>query len=253
MVCLAIGMNHPDKPPARTPNRPQTKPKRLTGFTLVELAIVLFVITLMISTSLKASELINVAQAKKLAAEFKNISTQFYGYQDKYRALPGDDRQAAAHLGLATVLPGNGNGVIDGNWFDQGPGSEASRLWQHLRLAKLTDGPTNLLAPDYDPTNALGKRIGLQSGSPDPAGSPIMNAAGQALVGNVVICSRGIPGSLVLSLDASLDDGNPASGSMLATPDNGGAYALGAAPATAGIGPASDVKADEAYIVCLGA
>lgn len=237
---------------ARVQNRPKPKRARLRGFTLLEVAIVLFLIALMISTTLHGRELITTAHAKKLASDFKNIPTLIYGYQDKYRALPGDDRLVESNLGTPGLLAGDGNGAINGNWYDEGPGSEASRVWQHLRLARLVDGETDLMALDYLPTNALGKKIGLQSGSSDPARSPIQNAAGQALAGSFVICSRGIPGSLVTALEISLDDGNPASGSMLATPDKGGAYALGAAPATLATGTASDLGADEFYVVCLG-
>lgn len=222
------------------------------GFTLLELAIVLFLISLMMSGALYGQELINSTNAKKLANDFKNIPIQIYGYQDKFRALPGDDLNVETHLGTPGLLVGNGNGAINGNWYDKGPISEASRLWQHLRLAKLADGPTDLLALDYLPANALGKRIGLQGGSSDPARSPIKNAAGQALSGTYVICSRGIPGSLVASLDARLDDGDPARGAMLSTPDSGGAYTLGAAPATVATGAASDLKPGEFYVVCLG-
>lgn len=234
------------------PRRNRLERTRTRGFTLIEIAIVLLVIGLMLGTTLRGQELIISAQAKKLASEFKNIPVLIYGYQDKYRALPGDDQNPKSHLATTGLQPGNGNGKIDGNWYDEGPTSEASRTWQHLRLAGLADGPTDLMAPDYQPINALGKKIGLQSGTADPTLSPIINAAGQSLSGNYIICSRGIPGSLVRALDISLDDGDPASGSMLATLDTGSSYALGAAAATLATGSASALKAGEFYVVCLG-
>ena len=43
----------------------------------------------------KGQELINSAKVKNLATDFKNIPVYIYGYQDKFRALPGDDAQAA--------------------------------------------------------------------------------------------------------------------------------------------------------------
>lgn len=71
--------------------------KKASGFTLIELAIVLVIIGLLLGGVLKGQELINSAKAKSLAADFKNVQVYVYGYQDKYRALPGDDAAARAH------------------------------------------------------------------------------------------------------------------------------------------------------------
>ena len=66
-----------------------------SGFTLIEIAIVLVIIGLLLGGVLKGQELINSAKVKNLATDFKNIPVFIYGYQDKFRALPGDDAQAA--------------------------------------------------------------------------------------------------------------------------------------------------------------
>ena len=74
-----------------------------SGFTLVEIAIVLVIIGLLLGGILKGQELINSAKAKSLANDFRAIPVYIYGYQDKFRALPGDDAQVAAHLTGANV------------------------------------------------------------------------------------------------------------------------------------------------------
>ena len=72
------------------------------GFTLVEIAIVLVIIGLLLGGVLKGQELINSAKVKNFANDFRNIPLFIYGYQDKYKALPGDDSAAATHVTGAT-------------------------------------------------------------------------------------------------------------------------------------------------------
>src|SRR6266567_1473852 len=62
-----------------------------TGFTLVEIAIVLVIIGLLLGGILKGQEMINSAKVKNLANDFRVIPTYIYAYQDKFKALPGDD------------------------------------------------------------------------------------------------------------------------------------------------------------------
>ena len=76
---------------------------RQKGFTLVEIAIVLVIIGLLLGGVLKGQELINSAKVKNFINDFKTVPLFIYGYQDKYRALPGDDRDVATHLGSAAT------------------------------------------------------------------------------------------------------------------------------------------------------
>src|SRR3990172_7613220 len=112
-----------------------------SGFTLIEIAIVLVIIGLLLGGVLKGQELINSAKVKNLASDFKNIPVFIYGYQDKFKSLPGDDKAAVTHV--AATTNGNGNGVIDGNWNDAASSvPETVNFWQHVRLALLAPGPT---------------------------------------------------------------------------------------------------------------
>ncbi len=70
-----------------------------SGFTLVEIAIVLVIIGLLLGGILKGQELINSAKVKYLANDFRTIPTYIYAYQDKFKSLPGDDNNVAGHLG----------------------------------------------------------------------------------------------------------------------------------------------------------
>ncbi len=188
-----------------------------SGFTLVEIAIVLVIIGLLLGGILKGQELINSAKVKNLANDFRVIPTYIYAYQDKFKALPGDDAGVVAHLGALTpaATPGDGNGVIDGALFAGGgnnPTGEALQFWQHVRAANLAAGPTDPADPTYVPTNAVGGKISVSSMS---AGQPWV----LGMTGTYQVCSRGILGKFVKQLDIQMDDGNTATGSMRAIKD----------------------------------
>lgn len=186
-----------------------------SGFTLIEIAIVLVIIGLLLGGVLKGQELINSAKVKSLATDFRNIPVYIYGYQDKYRALPGDDKAAASHVSGTVADPASGvvgNGVIDGTWDSETTDDESYLFWQHVRLAGLATGSTSAGAADYLPVNAVGGTIGLTSG----VYPPIATAAGVDLRGTYVICSAGILGKFVKQLDIQMDDGRPDGGSMMA-------------------------------------
>lgn len=227
--------------------------KHNNGFTLIELAIVLMIIALLIGAILKGKQLIDSAQEKQLENDFSNIPLMIYTYQVKYKAIPGDDKIAASRFSgiTASVQNGDGDGLISGNWFDFDPITDSTIFWQHLRLANLMTGEINLSAPDYLPDNALRKPIDIQSGSNVSNISPIKGLQGHALQGTYVICSRGIPGALAISMDIRLDDGNPGTGKMLITPEVG-TFVAGAISATVGTNTSTDISSDKQYIVCLG-
>ena len=72
--------------------------RRQSGFTLIEIAIVLVIIGLLLGGILKGQELINSARVKNLATDFRNIPVFIYGYQDKFRALPAMIALSVAHV-----------------------------------------------------------------------------------------------------------------------------------------------------------
>jgi prepilin-type N-terminal cleavage/methylation domain-containing protein len=222
-----------------------------SGFTLIEIAIVLVIIGLLLGGVLKGQELINSAKVKNLATDFRNIPVFIYGYQDKFKSLPGDDGNAPAHLGVASsVAPaGNNDGIIGGRWDDAAnSGTEAYNFWAHVRLAGLTSGSTILNAADYLPVNAVGGFIGIQSGTSTAASAPLQDSTNKPIAGTYIICSPNILGKFAKQLDIQLDDGNTATGSMLVYDVTaGGAYVIGKnATATA------DVKDADITIVCNG-
>jgi type II secretory pathway pseudopilin PulG len=86
------------------------------GFTLIEVAIVFMISTLFMVLVLKGLHFINIAKERQLEGDFSNIPLMIYAYQDKYKAVPGDDSNAVRHfLGNETVVKnGDGEGLIAG-------------------------------------------------------------------------------------------------------------------------------------------
>ena len=191
--------------------------KKQSGFTLIELAIVLVIIGLLLGGVLKGQELINSAKVKNMAQDFKNVQVYIYGYQDRFKAIPGDDAQADTHVsGAEKATTGGtlGNGVIEGAWDSTTNTDESYLFWQHVRLAGLASGPTDKTNAAYAPTNADGGRVGVQSvqGFADIT----KNSAGtaSAMNGAYVVCSKSVLGKFAKQLDTTLDDGNTDTGSM---------------------------------------
>lgn len=206
-----------------------------SGFTLIEIAIVLVIIGLLLAGVMKGQELINSAKVKNLAADFKNVPLFIYGYQDKYKALPGDDSAAVAHVNASTN--GNGDGLIGGGWPATAAAQESFNFWQHVRLAGLAAGPTDTAAADYIPKNAVGGDLGITSA----ADSPINN-----LRGTYIVCSKSIAGKFAKQLDVTLDDSNAATGSLMIADNAATTAAKQNAVATAAI------VDDTPYLVCMG-
>lgn len=203
--------------------------KTQTGFTLIELAIVLVIIGLLLGGVLKGQELINSAKVKNIVSDFKNTQVYIYGYQDKYKSVPGDDHAANTHVAGQNAAVGTQNGVIEGNWLAPANNAEACVFWQHVRLADLAAGKTAAgdincaNGNDYMPKNAEGGVTGVQGVADFNA-----NVIG-GLRGSFVVCSSQIRGSFAKQIDTALDDGDTALGSVRVYKTGAAAWAATAA------------------------
>jgi prepilin-type N-terminal cleavage/methylation domain-containing protein len=223
-----------------------------SGFTLIEIAIVLVIIGLLLGGVMKGQELINSAKVKNLAADFKNTSLYIYGYQDKFRSLPGDDTQAASHVDGATkattpVLADVGNGLINGNWDSTTQTDESYLFWQHVRMAGIATGITTTAdTVNYPQRNTLGGLVGITNST--ATDNPI-SAGTTVLRGAYIICSGNIQGKFAKQLDIMMDDGNTASGSMMTQINSSGSPQPAGTTGVAAIAAPVD---DQLYNVCMG-
>lgn len=170
--------------------------KKQTGFTLIEIAIVMVIIGLLLGGVLKGQELITNSKISRMSNDFNGISAGVFSYLDRYGAYPGDDENALARWG-GDADAGDGDGLITGDPFSASVADESRQVWIHLRQSGLVTGSgTNL------PNHAFGGPIGV-------ADSP----AGTNITGNA-ICMQNIEGKIAEILDRQLDDGAGDSGEM---------------------------------------
>jgi len=184
-----------------------------TGFTLVEIAIVLVIIGLLLGGILKGQEMITQAKIKNVINDFNGIVAAVSSYQDRYRALPGDDLNAGGAAGRwgASVSNGNGNGIIDNAGaackYNDAPAvggtDECNLFWWHLRLSGFVAGTTAAqLSSEQQPANAANGIMGVQNG-------------GLGFTGNIV-CSSNLPDKIAIAVDTQMDDATANSGQIRA-------------------------------------
>jgi prepilin-type N-terminal cleavage/methylation domain-containing protein len=211
------------------------------GFTLVEIAIVLVIIGLLLGGILKGQEMITQAKIKNVMSDFSGISAAYYGYLDRYRAIPGDDPGAGTRWTTApAALPGTGDGQVGGTYNNPCPiplvaaSPESCKFWDHLRRAGFVAG-----SGGQQPFNALTGMIGVQTGD---------GAGGVALGGfsGLIVCSANLPDKIAIAVDTQMDDGQIATGGVR------GDLQAGPNPAIPAAAPAANYAENgtNTYVLC---
>ena len=210
-------------------------PHRSCGFTLIEVAIVLVIIGLLIGSVLAGQQLIRNAQVRNLIVQQDGAKTAFFGFQDRYRALPGDYRQASTNIncGVLPCINGDGNGRIDA------PNSanlhEEILAWTHLSAAgflngnyAMSSGATTTPAPGNTPQNPFGAYMQLAFdglwGKDSNRSAPVPRHS--------VKTGNQVPVEIAAEVDRKIDDGLPYGGAFQFSTYSGG----GNAPAIGGTG-----------------
>ncbi len=125
-----------------------------SGFSLVELSIVLVILGLLTGGILSGQSLIRAAELRSVTTEFQTYQTAVMTFRDRYFALPGDMPNATSFWGVAggsgadstcyavasfdaKTCNGNADGMIGGTSTTR---HERFRAWQQMASASLISG-----------------------------------------------------------------------------------------------------------------
>jgi prepilin-type N-terminal cleavage/methylation domain-containing protein len=204
--------------------------RKQSGFTLIEIAIVLVIIGLLLGGILKGQELITSARVRNLISQQDGVKAAYFGFLDRYRALPGDYNQASANIsGVAPGANGNNNGQITANGVAGATIDEHIAAWDHLSKAGFITGSFTYAAapetPASAPTNPYARYLRLIYDN-------IYGTNGGPARHNLKTGNQ-IPSDILAEVDRKIDDGVATGGAFqFSTYDGGGTG--GSAPTGAG-------------------
>jgi prepilin-type N-terminal cleavage/methylation domain-containing protein len=191
--------------------------RKQKGFTLIEIAIVLVIIGLLLGGVLKGQELIQSARVRNLASNQDGVKAAYFGFLDRYRALPGDysTANAAANIpGCGSCFGGDANGQITG--------AEAIHAWEHLSKAGFITGTyvsgsaTPTAATTNTPSNPYGSLVQLIFDGTYQDGA---NATGTNR--HNLKTGNNIPSDILAEVDRKVDDGLGNAGQLRFSTFNG--------------------------------
>jgi prepilin-type N-terminal cleavage/methylation domain-containing protein len=184
------------------------------GFTLIEIAIVLVIIGLLLGGVLKGQELIQNARVRNIIAQQDGIKAAFFGFQDRYRGIPGDYTSTNANTnipGAGATCGGNGNSLIENTTATGSASSEDICAWYQLSKSGFItgnyDGNGTSASTANSPSNAFGGLMQLIFDKVYDA-----TAANPATNVHNVKTGINIPSVSLAEVDRKIDDGNPLTG-----------------------------------------
>lgn len=179
----------------------QMKFARQSGFTLVEIAIVLVIIGLLLGGVLKGQEMIENSKVKSIVNDMKAIQAAYNGYIDRFKTIPGDELAATmaarGWTGTAGAVASNGalTTTLAGTFTNADVEQQA--FWRALRASGLLAG---------DPTDNTAAAL------PRHAGGGLIGVTGANTYGQtgVFVCASGLSTKLAGAVDTLIDGPLPA-------------------------------------------
>jgi prepilin-type N-terminal cleavage/methylation domain-containing protein len=208
--------------------------RKQTGFTLIEIAIVLVIVGLLLGGVLKGQELITSARVRNIASQLDGVKIAYLGFQDRYRSLPGDYSSALAGANIPgpTITLGCTGANCQNGRIDAGSGlglNETILAWHQLGRSGFIngsyDGVGDAIAatPQNSPTNPFSGYLQLAN---DLSYYDVAIAATPVVLN--IKTGGNVPAALIAELDRKIDDGLPQTGSFRSA--SGGSTVVPATP-----------------------
>lgn len=195
------------------------------GFSLVELSVSIVIIALLLTGVMKGTSLVAEAKLRAVISEVTQNRISISSFYNKYGKYPGDFNEAAsATTGNwgATTKDGDGDDRIEFVNTLATPVYEGYVAWQHLAYAGMVNSPypgtvtTAAAAPGGDvPASKIGGGYLLDYGLYGMTNKNIMLLGVPATpTGSNAGAAGVMMPTQAMGIDAKMDDGNPASGSV---------------------------------------
>ena len=201
------------------------------GFTLVEIAIVLVIIGLLLGGILRGQELIQNARVRNIIDQQNGIKAAFFGFQDRFRMIPGDLTAAqVTQVGTGVIVGGTpGNGQIEAT--DVAAAFQNITITGFISCQTCTAAAAAAAAPANSPVNVYGGVLQLVTDAVYAV------AAGAPTIRHNVKTGNLIPSNVLYEADVKIDDGVPLTGQFRFSVWPGAAAAPLATCNLAGVAP----------------
>ena len=193
--------------------------QKQNGFTLIEIAIVLVIIGLLLGGVLKGQELIQSARVRNLISQQDGIKAAYFGFLDRFRAVPGDYSQAATNISCTpTCTNGNNDGRIEASGGVGGAAiNEYIAVWEHLSKAGFINGSYTYAAGNETntstATNPYARYLRLVYDNAYATGVEAGTDTTLAKRHNLKTGNQ-VPSDILAEIDRKIDDGNPVGGTF---------------------------------------
>ncbi len=188
-----------------------------TGFTLVELSVVLVIIGLLAAGVTVGYRVIGNAEVVRISKEIQSYLSGISAFDSKYRELPGDMTDATSYWNTSCRTTTNGNGNRQIVWG--GTPNEGAAAFEHLECAEfftdlgLNGTGANAVFGTNVPASTTGKGgyyLDYLAGFGNFLGFGASDGSG-------VNDSAVVRPATAFKLDSDLDDGNASTGRIVAS------------------------------------